>query len=123
MALVCAAIGCPPLRTEPYVGKRLDAQLDDQTRIFVADEYNAEVYRANNRIYLSSIFKWFGDDFIKTYGNDKRFSDYKKSQAAVLSFLSKFISPEDMAYVVKEKPWVEFQQYSWVLNEQPQQEK
>jgi hypothetical protein len=26
-ALVCAAIGCPPLRNEAYVGERLDAQL------------------------------------------------------------------------------------------------
>jgi hypothetical protein len=35
VALVCAAMGCPPLRSEAYVGSRLDAQLDDQARIFV----------------------------------------------------------------------------------------
>jgi hypothetical protein len=29
-ALVCAAMGCPPLRGEAYTGARLDAQLDDQ---------------------------------------------------------------------------------------------
>ena len=33
-ALVCAAKGCPPLRSEAYTGARLEAQLDDQARIF-----------------------------------------------------------------------------------------
>jgi hypothetical protein len=28
-ALVCAALGCPPLRSEAYVGARIDEQLDE----------------------------------------------------------------------------------------------
>ncbi|MCR4295249.1 MAG: DUF547 domain-containing protein, partial [Elusimicrobia bacterium] len=35
-ALVCAAKGCPPLRSEAYDGSRLDAQLDDQARLFLS---------------------------------------------------------------------------------------
>ena len=31
-ALVCAALSCPPLRREAYVGARLDAQLEEQAR-------------------------------------------------------------------------------------------
>jgi hypothetical protein len=27
--------GCPPLRSEAYTGARLDAQLDEQARIFL----------------------------------------------------------------------------------------
>ena len=34
-ALVCAAMGCPPLRSEAYTGGRLGAQFDDQARIFL----------------------------------------------------------------------------------------
>ena len=37
MALVCAAMGCPPLRNEPYTGERLFAQLDDQARRFLSN--------------------------------------------------------------------------------------
>ena len=37
MALVCAAMGCPPLRNEPYTGDRLGAQLDDQARRFLSN--------------------------------------------------------------------------------------
>ena len=32
LALVCAAVSCPPLRSEPYLGSRLDDQLQDQAR-------------------------------------------------------------------------------------------
>jgi hypothetical protein len=35
-ALVCAAKGCPQLRAEPYVSPRLDSQLDDQAKRFLA---------------------------------------------------------------------------------------
>ena len=31
-ALVCAALGCPPLRDEPYLADRLNEQLDAQAR-------------------------------------------------------------------------------------------
>ena len=34
-ALVCAALGCPPLRAEAYRGETLDPQLDDQARVFL----------------------------------------------------------------------------------------
>ena len=35
-ALVCAAIGCPPLRNEAYTGARVEAQLEDQAKVFLA---------------------------------------------------------------------------------------
>ena len=36
-AVNCAAGGCPPLRAEAYVATRLDAQLEDNTRVFLRD--------------------------------------------------------------------------------------
>ena len=63
-ALVCAARSCPPLRREAYTGERLEAQLDDQARIFIAqspDKNRVDVERAT--VHLSPIFSWFKDDF------------------------------------------------------------
>jgi uncharacterized protein DUF547 len=63
-ALVCAARSCPPLRREAYAGERLDDQLDDQARIFIAqspDKNRVDVARAT--AHLSPIFSWFKDDF------------------------------------------------------------
>lgn len=35
-AIVCAALGCPPLRSEAYLADKLDTQLADQGRNFSA---------------------------------------------------------------------------------------
>jgi len=62
--LVCAARSCPPLRREAYSGERLEAQLDDQARIFIAqspDKNRVDALAAT--VYLSPIFTWFKDDF------------------------------------------------------------
>ena len=63
-ALVCAALGCPPLRREAYTGTELDAQLDDQARRFllIAPAKNRVDVNAR-RVYLSPIFDWFEEDF------------------------------------------------------------
>lgn len=67
-ALVCAAMGCPPLRGEPYVAAKLDAQLDDQGRIFLSTTRKNRVDSAAKIIYLSPIFKWYAEDFDKKAG-------------------------------------------------------
>lgn len=63
-ALVCAAIGCPPLRREAYAGDRLDEQLDEQALIFLVE--SPEKNRVDvdqRRVYLNPIFDWYAEDF------------------------------------------------------------
>jgi hypothetical protein len=60
-AINCAAFSCPPLRSEPYQGGKLDQQLNDATRVFINNpERN---YLEGNTLYVSKIFKWFAEDF------------------------------------------------------------
>jgi len=60
-AINCASKGCPPLIAEPYVGAILDQQLDRSTEAFLNNpERN---YLEGVTLYVSKIFKWFGDDF------------------------------------------------------------
>jgi hypothetical protein len=60
-AINCASKSCPPLLSEPYRGEILDAQLTRATRDFLNDPVN---YRLEgNRFWVSSIFKWFAEDF------------------------------------------------------------
>lgn len=63
MALVCAAKGCPPLRSEAYAAEKLDAQLDDQSRIYLTSPAGLVIDRAKKEAKISSIFKWYGGDF------------------------------------------------------------
>lgn len=68
-ALVCAAKGCPPLRSEAYVGARLEEQLVDQAKRFLSDRAKNRIDQAGRIVYLSPIFKWYGGDFEKKSGS------------------------------------------------------
>lgn len=63
-ALVCAALGCPPLRSQAYQADSLDGQLDGQARAFLLHSPTKNrVDVASRTIYLSPIFDWYGKDF------------------------------------------------------------
>ena len=109
-ALVCAAMGCPPLRSEAFTGARLDAQLDDQARAFVLrspDKNRVDV--AARTVHLSPIFVEFRD-YIKDFGG---------SEAAVGKYIARYFpaGPERQLLeggdfkVVKTR-------YDWALNKQ-----
>ncbi len=118
MALVCAALGCPPLRTEPYEGDKLDRQLNDQARVFLANPKKFRIDRGQGKVYLSPIFKWFGGDFVKTYGTDKAFPGFSQEERAVLNFVSQYLPAGDREYLLKGEYTVNFLDYDWSLNEQ-----
>lgn len=63
-AIVCASLSCPDLRAEPYVAERLDAQLDDAARAFLANPSKGLVVtEKGDGVRVSPILKWFADDF------------------------------------------------------------
>jgi len=62
-AVVCASTSCPVLRTEAYVGERLEAQLNEQARRFLADPSRNRFEASKGAVELSMIFKWFAEDF------------------------------------------------------------
>jgi hypothetical protein len=68
-AIVCASLSCPSLRREPFTAARLDAQLDDSVRSFLADRRKGlAVDRDADRVELSRIFDWFAEDFAAAGG-------------------------------------------------------
>jgi hypothetical protein len=60
-AVNCASKGCPPLLSEPYEEKILDTQLDQVTGSFINDP--DRTFLKGGTLYVSSIFKWFSEDF------------------------------------------------------------
>jgi hypothetical protein len=51
------------LRSEVYTADKLDAQLDDQSRTYLASSAGLVIDRAKSVARISSIFKWYGGDF------------------------------------------------------------
>lgn len=62
-AVNCASVSCPPLSNRAYVAERLDAQLDEAARRFLADERRNIV--TPDTLKLSKIFSWYAMDFPK----------------------------------------------------------
>lgn len=62
-AVNCASESCPSLRAEPFIGARLDAQLDEQTRLFAMSARAARVDEVKRSVAYSELFKWYADDF------------------------------------------------------------
>lgn len=63
-AIVRASLSCADLRPEPYVAERLDAQLDEATRVFLANPTKGSAGGADGKsARVSTIFKWFAVDF------------------------------------------------------------
>lgn len=73
-AVNCAAIGCPALRAEAYTGEKLEMQLDDATRRFLSDR--SRNYFENDRLYISSIFDWYEEDFEKGWGGVESVAEF-----------------------------------------------
>lgn len=117
MALVCAAKGCPQLRNEPYVGGKLNSQLDDQIAKFLKNTDKFRIDRNKGRVYLSSIVKWFGEDFVKKYGTDRQFKGHSKAQRAVLNLIIKYIGKNDSQYLLSNNYKIKYINYDWSLNE------
>jgi hypothetical protein len=63
-AVVCASLSCPDLRPEPYEGARLEEQLGDQVKGFLANPTKGmRLPESGGTAEVSSIFKWFAEDF------------------------------------------------------------
>ena len=109
-ALNCASIGCPALRSEAFVATRLEAQLEDGMRRFLADRTRNRV--RDGRLEVSPIFKWYRDDFERGQQGFARVEDVFARYAAQLGD-----SPDDQARLRSRSLPVTHLDYDWALND------
>ncbi|MBK8550836.1 MAG: DUF547 domain-containing protein [Ignavibacteria bacterium] len=64
-ALVCAAESCPVIIPEAYTMEKLNEQLDRQAGIFINDKEKNFLYKMEDEVFLSMIYKWYRKDFVK----------------------------------------------------------
>ena len=98
-AINCASKGCPPLLAEPYRGAVLDDQLNRVTTAFLNRPGN---YRLDgNRLHVTSIFKWFGEDFGNVLDFYTRFAQGALKQALLAG---------------RDRIKIDYLDYDWSLN-------
>ncbi len=119
LALTYACQSSPILGRRPYQGDNLDWQLDEQVRKFLFSPRGLQLDRRNRVVRLSALFKpaWRGKEFVNRYGTDKKFKACDPETRAVLSFISGYLSREDVYFLETENYAVEYMNFDWRLND------
>jgi hypothetical protein len=103
VAIVCASVSCPDLRLEAFTAGKLNEQLSDQMKRFLqSSEKGMRMDKKKKRVYLSSIFKWFKDDF--------------ESRGGVLKVISNYVSPKAAKELLSPGIDVSYLDYNWGIN-------
>ena len=113
-AVNCASVSCPPLAPEPYRAATLDAQLHAAARRFLASPLGLTV--RGTRLSVSSIFKWYGEDFVERYGSAVARAGSPVDRA-ILGVVAMFGPAEAKALAESGKASVAFLSYDWSLND------
>ena len=100
-ALNCASVGCPNLQPTAWRAANLDARLNAAAYEFINSGRAFKVSPLG--IKLSSIYKWYADDF-------------GKSDAAVLQHMRQYASPRTHQILCRHNS-VLHHYYDWSLNE------
>ena len=114
MAVNCASISCPPLRSEPYVGAQLNRQLTIAARDYLASQLGMRV--DGSTLHVSSIFDWYGEDFISDYAHLVAGGRSNKEQA-ILGFIATYGPSEASTIAQSGQARVRYMRYDWTLND------
>jgi hypothetical protein len=92
------------LRAEAFVAARLNEQLDDSVRRWLADTTRNRFEPAKNRLQISAIFDWFKEDF--------------EREGGVRAWIAKFAPSEHVEWLRSSaKLELATLDYSWKLND------
>ena len=113
-AVNCASISCPPLAPEPYRARTLDAQLNAAARTYLASPEGLQM--AGDTLRVSSIFKWYGGDFLADYAGLVP-GERDPTERAILGAILKYGPPAASLRARTGTPAVRYLAYNWSLND------
>lgn len=97
--LVCAATGCPPLKSFAYVPGKLDEQIQESTEAALNSSYFTRVKSEENKVLVSELFNWYKQDFLA-------------EAESILDYINTFRNEK-----IPESYEVDYYTYDWSLND------
>lgn len=94
--IVCASVSCPKLQNTAFESSKIEVQLSNATKEFLADPARNNL--SQNSIRISKIFKWFAKDF--------------KKGGSLIDFLNKYSE-----ITISQNASKRYKNYDWNLNE------
>ncbi len=103
-AIVCASQSCPILQSEAYTLQHLDRQLTLAAMGFINNPKHNQFNTANRRAEMSSLFKWFEEDFVAAGGS-------------LQAYLAPLVDNEEVADLLAQEAFeISYRKYDWNLN-------
>lgn len=109
-AVNCASVGCPALQDEAFVATKLNSQLETSFKRFLSDKTRNRVQK--DELQVSSIFKWFKEDFEGGSGGFQNVKDVFAKYAKELSD-----DPAVQQQLLAKTLEVSYLDYDWGLND------
>ena len=103
-ALNCMVVGCPRLPREPFVGARLNEQLDAATRLFFAEPRNLVIDPQRKVIRVSEILKFYTEDFLQQESSLARYIARYRELPAADAYTVEFITYDWTVNIVSGTP-------------------
>lgn len=103
--VVCAARSCPPLAREAYRADKVETQLDESMRRWLAREDLNRFLPAANKVEISMIFHWYLEDF-------------QKAKEGLRGVLAAYAPERFHDFLKGEGYGIDYRPYDWGLNDQ-----
>ncbi len=110
-ALVCGSVSCPTLRSSPYSGAHVRAELDVQIRHFLSTR-GASYDAGRDEIRLSRVFSWYGSDFVRPHRMPTLVPSRRRR---VLDSLVPWLPDQITAVIGNPAPRIRYLPYDWGL--------
>src|SRR6266446_498241 len=107
-ALNCASNGCPPMRPQAFAPDGIRQTLRAATQQFLASEWNCRIDRAQQKIFVSRLFRMYAEDFA---GEADSTAEYRRG---VLQFVAEHTGEPFEAIA---EYAVVYNTYDWGLND------
>jgi hypothetical protein len=118
-ALGRGAIGSGRLRSEPFAGAKLEAQLTETANECITRAQCVHISREGNKVEVNAIFSWREKEFAAAYaaGAVSSFADRSPIERAVLAFVSPRLLTTEREFLAANTFQVVYKPFDWTLND------
>ena len=118
-ALGRGALGGGRLRSEPFAGAKLEAQLTDTANECITRAQCVHIARDTNKVEANSIFSWREKEFVAAYaaGAVSAFANRSPIERAVLAFISPKLLTTEREFLAANTFEVVYKSFDWTLND------
>jgi hypothetical protein len=119
LALGRGAVGSGRLRSEAYVGDRLQQQLDDLQQEFVSEQSMIKIDRDANVVSVTPIVSWRSAEFIAAYdpGETGPMAQRSPIERAIVTFVMPRALPLEKEFLQKNEFKLTYHPFDWRLND------